>query len=578
MDHVAIKSLDMSPEVPPHLQCFLAQQDYDLYTAIDHASWRFIMRISIDFFKKHAHPIYLNGLGETGITIDKIPKISEMSQKLSKFGWTAVPITGFIPPAPFLEMLSLRIMPIACDMRKLENIDYTPSPDIVHEAAGHAPIIADQSYQSYLKKFGEIARFVIFAQEDLAVYEAVLNLSEIKEDPHSTEKQIERAQSQLDEAVKNIPYVSEAQRLTRLGWWTTEYGLIEHDGEYKIYGAGLLSSVGESYFCLKSNVPKVPLTIDCTEVDYDITKPQPQLFFTDDFRKLEKVIDELASQMSYKRGGVYGLEVAQRARTVVTVELENGLQVSGVLQDFRLDQNEDLTFFKFSGPCQISREFKELEGHSLKVHHEGFSSPLGKCEQIDDFRSWKKGQKLNLRYQSGFEVSGVFERIHLIESSPGIITFSDCTVKLGDQIFFQPEWGQFDLIIGSEAKSVFGGAADRTSYVLADQSKSFKPRSQKNNKTNENVELIPLYQKICYLRESPLSGEIIVSQIKEVLQVLDQKFSDDWLLRLEILEILVSKNLAPDLVSVLTKHLDQIKNQSEKLLMLINRGLKLFST
>jgi phenylalanine-4-hydroxylase len=565
-------------KLPSHLQCYLARQDYDLYTAIDHASWRFIMRISVDFFKKHAHPIYLKGLAETGITIDRIPRITEMSEKLSQFGWSAVPITGFIPPAPFLEMLSLRIMPIACDMRKLENIDYTPSPDIVHEAAGHAPIIADQAYQAYLKKFGEIARYVIFAKEDLALYEAVLNLSEIKEDPHSTEQKIAQAQHLLDEAVKNIPYVSEAQKLTRLGWWTTEYGLIEQSNEYKIYGAGLLSSVGESYFCLKSSVPKIPLTIKCTETDYDITKPQPQLFVTDDFKKLEGVIDQLAEQMSYKRGGEYGLTVARRAQTVTTVELENNLQVSGILQDFKLDKNGGLTFFKFSGPCQISKNFKELEGHSAKTHHHGFSSPLGCCDQIQNFKTWKVGQTLTLLYESGFKVFGVLEKCLVLNESPAIITFSDCTVSFEDQIYFDPSWGQFDLIVGSKAKSVFGGAADRSAFMMSTQAPTFKPRSQKNNRTSENNELIKLYEKVALLNSQNQSTEQVLLKITEVLTALDKDFSEDWLLRLQILEMLHEKKIKSELCEQLENKLNQIKKTSEKLEMLIQRGLQLFNT
>ncbi|MFL5814492.1 MAG: phenylalanine 4-monooxygenase, partial [Bdellovibrionia bacterium] len=171
------RSLTVTEQIPEYLQPYIAHQDPSLYTPIDHASWRFILKISQAFFAKNAHPMYLNGLRETGISTDRIPLISEMDQKLRRFGWRAVPVSGFIPPAVFMEFLSRGVLPIACDMRKIENISYTPAPDIVHEAAGHAPIIAEPSYAAYLRHYGELAEKAIYSKQDLDVYEAVRNLS-----------------------------------------------------------------------------------------------------------------------------------------------------------------------------------------------------------------------------------------------------------------------------------------------------------------------------------------------------------------------------------------------------------------
>src|SRR5690606_6325521 len=165
----------------------------------------------------------------TGITVNRIPRISEMDEKLKRFGWRAVAVTGFIPPSIFLEFLSMGILPIACDMRRLEHLEYTPSPDIVHEAAGHAPILADPKFASFLRKFGEIARKAIFAKEDLDIYEAILHLSEIKEKVETQDIDIKRAYERLERAQKSVTYTSEASQLARLGWWSTEYGLVKHE-------------------------------------------------------------------------------------------------------------------------------------------------------------------------------------------------------------------------------------------------------------------------------------------------------------------------------------------------------------
>src|SRR5262245_13626976 len=112
----------MSPardSLPAYLRKYAAVQNYEKYTAEDHAAWRFIMRQNRAFFSKHAVPIYVEGLRRTGIRLDRIPRIDEMHECLSQFGWGAVPVVGFIPPAAFLEFQALGVLPIACDMRTI---------------------------------------------------------------------------------------------------------------------------------------------------------------------------------------------------------------------------------------------------------------------------------------------------------------------------------------------------------------------------------------------------------------------------------------------------------------------------
>ena len=86
---------DRYSNIPTHLKPYIVKQDHKNYSLMDHACWRFIMKMSRDFFKDYAHRAYLNGLQETGITTDYIPVISEMDDKLQKIGWRAVPVRGF---------------------------------------------------------------------------------------------------------------------------------------------------------------------------------------------------------------------------------------------------------------------------------------------------------------------------------------------------------------------------------------------------------------------------------------------------------------------------------------------------
>src|ERR1700678_2416775 len=113
--------------LPQHLRKYAVDQDYHRYTPEDQAVWRFIMRQLRDFLSVHAHECYLEGLEKTGIGADEIPRIEEIDQKLSRFGWGAVPVSGFIPPAAFMEFQSLGILPIASDIRSMDHLLYTPA-------------------------------------------------------------------------------------------------------------------------------------------------------------------------------------------------------------------------------------------------------------------------------------------------------------------------------------------------------------------------------------------------------------------------------------------------------------------
>lgn len=567
----------MQTTIPEHLLEHVAEQNYNLYTAIDHASWRYIMRISKAFFKHHAHEKYISGLQQTGISTDRIPKISEMDEKLKKLGWRAVTVSGFIPPSVFLEFQSLSILPIACDMRSLEHVDYTPSPDIVHEAAGHAPIISDPSYASYLHKFGEIARKAIFAKEDIAVYEAIKYLSDIKEAPGTTEEEVKKAYERLDAATQKVSYASEATKLSRLGWWSIEYGLVKNQNDYKIYGAGLLSSVGESYNAIVGEVKKIPLTIDCVDVDYDITKPQPQLFYVNDFKQLEDVIDLLAKTMAYKIGGAEALSRAQTAGTVNTAQLDSGLQISGVLSSFHLNAKNEPIYLQYTGPTQLAYADKEIDGHSTNYHNHGFGTPVGRFKNPKIFDELKVGEKCELNFESGVKLVGVFVAKIEKNGSCIIASFNECTVSYGDRILFQPEWGTFDMGCGSSVASVFGGAADRGAYLRSTGKFKAEVKKQHTNVTKENKDLIPHYMKIREIRERGVEASDI-SILESVLSELESQYNSDWLLRLEILELLEDEKMNLSRAVVLKEkikaQLDKISLKSQVLATLIRRGLE----
>src|SRR6476619_285965 len=228
-------------------------------------------------------------------------------------------------------------------MRQIHHIEYTPAPDIVHEAAGHAPIIVDREYSDYLQRFGEVGAKAMQSRKDFELYEAIRHLSILKELPNSKEDEVAAATKEVEQRFADLGEPSEMALLSRLHWWTVEYGLIGTVENPKSYGAGLLSSIGESVSCLESNVKKIPYSIDAKNQAFDITTKQPQLFVCKDFKHLRDVLEEFASTMAYRVGGLEGINKAIECNRVATAEYSSGLQVTGVFSEAISDNGESIT-------------------------------------------------------------------------------------------------------------------------------------------------------------------------------------------------------------------------------------------
>lgn len=299
-------------KLPAHLRQFIKPQHYESYSSVDQAVWRYVMRRNVDYLSKVAHSSYTEGLKKTGISIDAIPNMYGMNRILKEIGWAAVAVDGFIPPNAFMEFQAYNVLVIASDIRQLEHIEYTPAPDIIHEGAGHAPIIANPEYAEYLRRFGEIGAKAISSAKDYEMYEAIRHLSIIKEAEGTPADEIEAAEAKIDELQSEMGEPSEMARIRNLHWWTVEYGLIGSIENPKIYGAGLLSSIGESAWCMTDKVRKLPYNLAAADLSFDITKPQPQLFVTPDFAHLSLVLEEFANQMALRKGGLNGIKKTDR--------------------------------------------------------------------------------------------------------------------------------------------------------------------------------------------------------------------------------------------------------------------------
>src|SRR5256712_3370927 len=258
-----------------------------------------------------------------------------------------------------MECQAHKVLLIACDMRQNHHSEYTPAPDIVHEAGGHAPIMVDREYSKYLQRFGEVGAKAMSSKKDFELYQSIRHLSILKEQPNSDPKEVEEATKLVETRQKNLGEPSEMALLSRLHWWTVEYGLIGTLENPKIYGAGLLSSIGESVSCLEPAVKKIPYSIDAMNQPSHITTKQPQLFVCRDFQHLKDVLEEFASKMAFMVGGLEGINKAIECKNVAACEYSSGLQVSGIFEEVIVDQNNYASpartpiYLHAKGPCAL---------------------------------------------------------------------------------------------------------------------------------------------------------------------------------------------------------------------------------
>lgn len=196
------------------------------YTVEEHNVWQEVAAKLEHIQAKRASKFYLDSKHDLGIRNDRIPQLSELNKRLQETsGFKLAPIEGLVETRAFLSMLSHRVMLCTQYIRHASRPEYTPEPDIVHEAIGHIPMFTNKNFAEYSSYIGEGAK------------------------------------------IANDQQLAE---LGRLYWFTIEFGLKEEDGELKAYGAGLLSSYGELEHAFSDKVERRPFDLQ-TVINHDFT-------------------------------------------------------------------------------------------------------------------------------------------------------------------------------------------------------------------------------------------------------------------------------------------------------------------
>ncbi|HVU02399.1 MAG TPA: aromatic amino acid hydroxylase [Polyangiaceae bacterium] len=547
--------------VPPHLRKFVVRQDYEQYTEEDQAVWRFVVMQTHARLLDTAHGAYRSGFAATGIQVDRIPRIEDVDAGLSRFGWRAVCVDGFVPPRAFQEFQAAGILPIAADIRTSRHLTYTPAPDIIHEAAGHAPFLAEPHFARYLRRIGEVARTAFGRPADGRVYDAIYLLSEVKENPASTPFEVAAAERALErERAAAAGFVSESARIARLYWWTAEYGLVGTPTDYRLYGAGLLSSIGEAFFLRLPEVRKVPLSAACVDVDYDITRAQPQLFVARSLSQLDEVLDEVSGTLACRKGGAAALREALASEDLATLVLDSGAEVVGTVSRIH-EQGGRVEFVELRGPVAVARagacleDMPRVSSLVLPLGNLEDGTPLSALSPDAVGRHVDSRGILRLSLSSGASVSG--RLLAVAPSREGrvfVVLLADVEIRRGEAVTFRHA-GPCPLALGERVVTARAGAASGFFEPTAPPETTVpKPRTF----DPEQRELQSLYVRALAALRSP-GGGAVRAEFRAIADRLDVAFPDEWLLRWNLLESLVKLGERSDLVARLESDLERLE-------------------
>lgn len=227
---------------------FVEPNGHVAWTQRENETWAHLVARQKEILPGRACDEFMRGLEILNFPEDRVPQIADVNSILEReTGWGVEPVPAIIQPKEFFTLLANKKFPAATFIRIPEEMDYIQEPDIFHEVFGHAPLLTNQAYADFMEQFGKLA---------------------LQADP------------------------KDRRRLFRLFWFTIEFGLVKTDKGLRAYGGGILSSIGETEYCLSDDNEKTEFdSLVCLRTPYRIDIMQPLYFVLEKFDDLFTILN-----------------------------------------------------------------------------------------------------------------------------------------------------------------------------------------------------------------------------------------------------------------------------------------------
>lgn len=230
-------------------------QDYGMYLPEHHEVWAALCHRQNNALKDRACSQFREGLEKISLDFSNVPRLADINDRITPItGWKAQAVPGYLDSRYFFQCLQRRVYPTTITLRDGDSMDYIEEPDIFHDVFGHVALMADPIYGELMRTFGDIHGVATSDQDVL--------------------------------------------EMTRLFWFTIEFGLIQQDGQTRILGSGLLSSHGEAIHCLSARVDRKPFMIaDVVAQPFRVDVFQDVLFIAESLEQLIEAAKVLLYQI-----------------------------------------------------------------------------------------------------------------------------------------------------------------------------------------------------------------------------------------------------------------------------------------
>ena len=224
------------------------EKGYVSWTDTENNTWEKLVSRQQEIIQDRACKEFLEGISQLEFT-DQVPQLPELNAKLDSYnGWGVEAVPAIIQPQEFFTLLTKKRFPAATFIRRPEDLDYLQEPDIFHELYGHTPLLTVKPYGDFMEEFGRLA---------------------LRAEP------------------------KDRRRLFRLFWFTIEFGLIQESQGLRAYGGGILSSIGETQYCLTDEPKTAPFdALTALRTPYRIDIMQPLYFVIKTFDDLFSILDQ----------------------------------------------------------------------------------------------------------------------------------------------------------------------------------------------------------------------------------------------------------------------------------------------